>query len=93
MILIIIISINFAMGLTDIDDKIIKKVKEISNSKICSNDDASKLSRKYEKDFFFKGSNPIRPGPDPAYIIMLHRYAQTLTPHLLKTSGSYICAN
>ena len=50
-------TINFAMGLTDVDDKIIKKAmltnnNTYNNTTICTNDDISKISRKYESDFF-----------------------------------------
>ena len=44
--------VNFAMGLTDIDDKIINKAMEINKSLGCTNDDIKHVSRKYEHDFF-----------------------------------------
>jgi len=44
--------VNFAMGLTDIDDKIINKAMEINKSLACTNDDIKHVSRKYEHDFF-----------------------------------------
>jgi len=51
-------TVNFAMGLTDVDDKIIKKAMLMKDTNtndtttICTNDDINKLSRKYECDFF-----------------------------------------
>lgn len=46
------IEVNFALGMTDIDDKIINKANENNKlNKICNFKDIYKLSRNLENDF------------------------------------------
>ena len=65
--------VNFAMGLTDIDDKIINKAKEINKSLTCTNDDIKHISRKYENDFFADLDRLNVRRPD-AVLRVLHPY-------------------
>jgi cysteinyl-tRNA synthetase len=46
------IEVNYALGITDIDDKIIDKATEINSSKPCNFNDIYKLSRNLENEFF-----------------------------------------
>lgn len=57
------IPVNFALGITDIDDKIIEKAKNISSNSINMMDRMREVSAKYEADFFkdMDSLNILRP--------------------------------